>query len=114
MKEEIFNLIKSRQYVSFAELQNCIPGFKGDYSFGLGEYNIWFWFTCSTEATDALSELKSKKKIFIHSASYLTYTLDGLAPDVPVVKKFRKYKSDRWAPVCFCTFPTEEEKKAAI
>ena len=111
MKNQICKFIKNRgEHVSFAELQRYIPGFEGEYAFGLGEYNTWLWFTLSMEASNALKALMDEGKIFFHPASVLTYQVDGLMPNVPVAKKKRKYKSNRWIPVTICTYPWEGQE----
>ena len=110
MKKDIYDLIKDKnEHVSFAQMQKYIPGFEGEYSFGKGEYNIWFWFNCSWEATIALKSLMGKGKIHIHPTEALVYYVDGLVPDVPIATSDRNYKEERWLPVTICTYPWEEQ-----
>ena len=105
MKDSILKLIEDRgEHVSFAELQRHIPGFEGKYGFGIGEYNVWFWFTLSIEASNALKELMDEGKIFLHPASVLIYQIDGMMPNVPIAKEQRRYKSERWIPVTLCSY----------
>jgi hypothetical protein len=103
LEERIFSFIKGRENVSLAELENHIDGFKGNYEWVQGENKI-VWRGMSKKAIEALRHLLKKKKIYIYATTPLVYYIEGLVPDLPVVKQpNRDYKNRHWLPVVFCT-----------
>lgn len=102
MKDAILKTLKKLgDGVSFVDLSK-IDGFAGGLSYGFPEKNIYFWFSCSQDAIDALNELMEEKKIDWQDTHPLTYYVDGVIPPAPVFKSYRAYKKPRWAPVVFC------------
>lgn len=100
MKEQILNYITQiGGYVTFAELSNHIEGFASDYAWGNADTNIFFWFSFSNEAIDAILALWAERKIKLGPAQYLTYLIDGAIPKAPIAKQNRSYKTERWMPV---------------
>lgn len=99
MKDKIYDLIKTRRHVSFAELSQ-IDGFKGDLSFGFSE-NLLLWTGMSEEAVEAMSDLMKTKKITPDSngTTLMCYFADGAALSLPVAKSLkREYKKPHWVP----------------
>lgn len=85
--------------ISFAGLSH-IEGFKGDFMYGFPDKNIYFWFSCSEEAIDAIEELISEGAIVLKPTVELVYLMDGIMPrNKKVAKKFRTYVEERWLPV---------------
>ncbi|OPX93100.1 MAG: hypothetical protein A4E59_02892 [Syntrophorhabdus sp. PtaB.Bin027] len=102
LKQKIGSFISSwGGGVSFVELEQHIPGFRGDYSIGFEDKNIWFWFHCSSESIDAIDELLKEGRISIKTTTPLVYIADGGMPNVPMAKGNRTYKTPRWLPVVF-------------
>lgn len=96
MKQDIYNFVKERGYVSFVELSNNIEGFNGDLAICLGE-NIIIWSGMSQEACDALRQLTHVDKTIEYiPASPLVYLCDGGGLDLPLAKSARKYKKPHW------------------
>ena len=109
MKDSILKLVSEKQDVTFTELSRDIPGFKGDTQMSLGaESNVILWNALSPEAYRALKDLIDEARIFLHPASFMAYQIDGDYPSVPTTDKPFKvggYKTARWFPVCFFTYP---------
>ena len=98
MKNKIIDLLRKKgSGRSFVELSE-IAGFKGDLWFGEGDKNIIYWFEMSSEAINAINELRKEDKIILVSTSPLVYHADGSVPTFPLAKQDRKYKSPRWQP----------------
>lgn len=94
--------------VSFAELHS-IEGFAGDTAFGSEDKNIWYWFSCSEEATEALDYLLATGLIRLKPASSLVYALDGMLPEVPIAQQSRAYKKPHWLPVVLSTLQSQDD-----
>ncbi|MDP3010506.1 MAG: hypothetical protein Q8N30_15745 [Methylococcales bacterium] len=66
MKNQIFELIKKRDHVSFAELCRDIPDFSGEFIFyNSALENLILWDNISQEGVDAMKHLLSNSQIFI-------------------------------------------------
>ena len=64
MKTQIYEYIKTKKHVSFAELSNHIEGFNGEYMFHLPENaNVVLWVEMSEKATESVFELLKEQKI---------------------------------------------------
>lgn len=101
MKEQILNIIQQlKGGVSFVQLEHRIEGFSGDLMWGV-EGNIFFWFSLSQEAINALESLNKEGLIELKPTQLLVYLIDGAIPDAPIAKQHRKYKSPHWLPIVF-------------
>lgn len=88
--------------VSFAELNQKIPGFSGgEQSLGIADKNIFFWVGMTPEACDAISDLLRDGLIKMKPCDPIIYMFDGQSLTMPVARQFRAYKSPRWQPVLF-------------
>ena len=105
MAEQIVELVEERRSVSFAELENMIPGFGGgDKQWvleGEGFSNIIMWVGLTDAACDALEELRAARRIHPTPASFLVYLIDGRMLQLPLAKRKRHYKKPHWAPIVF-------------
>jgi hypothetical protein len=106
IKRQIVDLVKRYHgNVSFAELEQNIEGFKGDFLWGAADKNVFFWFTLSESAVNALDQLFHEDAIEIKPTSLLVYMFDGAVPEVPIARQFRRnYKKKRWLPVVINPF----------
>lgn len=84
--------------ISFANLSR-IDGFNGDLMYGIPEKNVYYWFSCSPEAIDALEELIAEGVIELKPTDKFVYFADGIVPHYPIARQNRHYVSDRWLPV---------------
>lgn len=109
MKDSILKLISEKQDVTFTELSRDIPGFKGSTHMSLGaESNVLLWDALSPEAYRALKELIDEDRIFLRPTSLMAYQIDGDFPHISTTDdpfKVGGYKSARWFPVSFFTYP---------
>jgi hypothetical protein len=83
--------------VSFAELSG-IKGFGGDIWYGFPEKNIYYWFSCSRNAVDALDELLREGKMELRGTTRLVYFAGNIRPKYPIAKQKRRYTTTRWLP----------------
>lgn len=90
--------MKFNNHVSFAELENKIEGFGGNWAFEIPERGIVFWFV-SHAAADALNRLKAAGVFHFAPTVFLVYMADGRCLDLPIAKKVGPYKQPHWAPV---------------
>ena len=98
MKTEIIELVEKKgDGISFVELSE-LEGFNGEFSFGEVDKNIFYWFGISSEAIDAINELREEEKIKLVPTSPLVYFVDGQVPTFPIAKQDKKYKDPRWQP----------------
>jgi hypothetical protein len=101
LKEQILELVRQRDHVSFAELDRLVPGFGGGMQAMLSaKYeNVFFWAGLTNEGYEALDALLQEQAVRFAPASVLVYMIDGEVPKHPVVKRARAYKKPHWAPV---------------
>lgn len=112
LKEKIFDLVKKREHISFAELQNNFNINNGDFALeARANSNIFYWIGLSEESVNTIEELLAEKKIFVHPSSELTYVIDGAMPQMEICKSNRNYKTPHWMPITFCTYPIETKSK---
>jgi len=120
MKQDILDYIRKLRSVSFANLENDIPGFKEDPPAADGtvarmlsgrDHNIVFWSGMSDEGLKALNDLCDEKLIEMTPTSFLTYLIDGRHLVMPIVTRppKRGYRKPHWLPVVFN--PMERSKK---
>jgi hypothetical protein len=109
MAKQILTIVTRYRHVSFAELERRVDGFSGDQGMFVEPWNIVLWPCLSREAFDALKELQDQKLIVADPTSTLTYFIDGMVPNLPIVKAKRRYKKPHWAPVVLN--PTEAGEK---
>lgn len=113
MKQEIYKLIHDYDHVTFAEIVRKIPGAEGERTmyFNSEIGPLILWSGISDTAIDAIEELwKKEKTIEMEPCQPLTYMLDGILLDYPVIT-VKKSKKERWCPVVFRS--TENVKKKA-
>jgi hypothetical protein len=116
MAEIIYALVKTRRHVSFAELDQMVPGFKKEPDgkptcLVFSELpQLVIWVGLSEEALNALDELWKSKKVFLNQCSWMVYMVDGRMLNLPIPKrKPRKgLKKDYWLP---CVLDTEPMKR---
>jgi hypothetical protein len=101
MKEQILALVRQRDYVTFAELDQLVPGFTGgDQAMVSPKYeNVFFWAGLTNEGYEALDALLNERLVRFAPAGLMTYLIDGSVPKHPIVKRVRGYKTPHWAPV---------------
>jgi len=113
MAERIVGMI--REFgggVTFAQLDR-IDGFGGTLGLmldGPRMSNVCLWPALSREAIDAITELRASQAVEVKSTSILTYLLDGRTPGMPIAKRARHYKTERWLPVVFW-LPSQLERQ---
>ena len=118
MAEEIFEIVKVRRHVSFAELERMIPGFKGESPqrcFCLSEHpSLVIWVNLSDDALAALEELRKAGRVFLNPCSYLVYFADGTTLNLPIPKRMPKKdtKKDYWVPCVLDIEPSKETERA--
>lgn len=103
IRSAIVEYVRSRDWVTFAELKNRF----GKYAEGnvalesTQNPNIIFWVGMSKEFTDDIASLLGTK-LFLHPASSFTYMIDGATLDLPLVKRLPKkgYRKPHWLPAC--------------
>lgn len=107
MKEQILKLIRQRDYVTYAELDEMIDGFHEEPEEGviLLEHddfkNIVYWTNVSATGNKAINELIKEGSIHRVQASLMTYMIDGKCLRMPIVKRARSYQKPHWLPTCF-------------
>jgi hypothetical protein len=99
LKEEIYELVKTRNHVSFAEIKREVPGAEGDFSQGFADYNVYYAFGFSEECLRSVEQLIEEKLVKLSICSPMIYHIDGIVPNYPVAKTHRKYKKEHWLPV---------------
>lgn len=97
MKKKILDFLKTRDYVSFQEM-NQIDGFKGDRVLELDE-NLVLWQGISKEASQAILELIRAKKVKMNPSTIYVYLFDGGYLNLPIAKKMQSYKKPHWFPI---------------
>jgi hypothetical protein len=103
MKDRVMNFVNDMGGgVSFAEIQQEIPGTHGEVETGILEKNIIFWQGVSPSLSEAIRELVQEDKLLeMRPTNELTYLIDGRLLNLPIAKQNRKYVSKRWLPVTF-------------
>jgi hypothetical protein len=112
MKDDVYELVTQRDWVSFAELSKHVHNFRGHWSFEPLP-NISFWPTMSKEAVAAVNDLLQEKRIILAPTVPLTYWIDGHVPNLPVAKlpnSKRGYKKLHWLPVCLRPWSTHKKR----
>lgn len=99
MADKIMEVVRTKIGTSFVNL-DCIEGFEGDLAYGKEEKNIWFWFSVSETAAQALNLLLAQEKLEIRPTNILVYFVDGRVPGYPLAKRVYAYKKEHWLPVC--------------
>lgn len=98
----IREMLRLRNHVSFAELSR-IEGFKGRLTLcAEASPNIVLWNGISQEAADILEDLRKSGVFEYRPASWMVYLTDGMALNMPMVKRNVKYKTPHWFPVTLC------------
>jgi hypothetical protein len=118
MKQQILDYVSRNDWVSFAELQNRIDGFKaapGDPAMELGLEafaNIVLWQGLSQAAVKALKELLAEGKLHWRTGSPLSYYCDGAALQLPVVEQAKSYSEPHWLPVFYRPGPMPQGRRS--
>lgn len=116
--DAVFELVRSREHVSFAEIQHMLEGHMevaGNVALVRSEYpNIIFWIG-SAEFVDLIRRLTGTERIYRHPSSLSVYAIDGhilQLPVRPVRKSVRALKSKKnyWDPIVFCTYSPHGKK----
>lgn len=98
--DEVREVMK-RGGVSFAELSR-LEGFAGDLMLCHATYNnIVFWVNMSREAIDAIHQIRQEGEYEMVPTSMMVYLIDGVALNMPLVKRRVNYKKPHWLPVAF-------------
>jgi hypothetical protein len=119
MKQQILDYVNRNDWVSFAELQTRIDGFKAApdepaMEIGHGAFaNIILWQGLSQAAVDALKELTVEGKLHWRTGSPLSYYCDGAALQLPIAKQAKSYSKPRWLPVFYRPGPMPRSLKGA-
>jgi hypothetical protein len=99
MKQSILNKIEELgENVSFVDLM-ALPGSAGYYEVSIKAMNWVYWGNVSYDLCMALHELQSEGLIEYDLTDPMTYVIDGITINLPLVRKDVKYKSPRWLPV---------------
>lgn len=103
MATRILAVVEERDWVTFAELSELVPGFCGDQYMALPEHpNTIVWIGISKDATEAIDQLLAKDLIVGISGSPLSYYVDGKVLTLPLAKSTKRdYKKPRWLPITF-------------
>lgn len=104
--DEAINFIKGNAATSFVELERFLLGkgvnTKGSLAMGVPKCdNLFIWFGMSREFTDLVHGLQASKQIMVSSTTPLVYFIDGAVPKVPIGKRAKSYKEERWFPIVF-------------
>jgi hypothetical protein len=108
MKDDILELIQTRQNVTFAELAQNIQGFTADDPaeacvLGSSKPGVILWCGLSRPAFDALRDLQTAGRIRARSCDPWAYRIDGLTLTLPLAKYGRRYRRPHWLPVSWST-----------
>jgi hypothetical protein len=106
LKEEIYNFVKTRRFVSFAEI--VLQFGEGDETIELKDYNIVLWANLRSDVAEAILELLRERKLFLIPTHVLVYIIDGRVLSLPVAKRLRKYKKLHWLPVVLDIEPPKD------
>lgn len=99
MKQLIINKIEELgSNVSFVDLM-ALPGSAGYEEVSIKEMNWVYWGNVSYDLCMALHELQSEGLIKYDPTDQMTYVIDGITINLPLVRKGIKYDSPRWLPV---------------
>lgn len=105
MPQAILELIRQRDHVSFAELSQEIPQFKGDLTMTQRQGgNLILWDGISQEATDAIKQLLDTGLIYMETtprATYIAFDGGDLGAIYDLAKTVREYATPRWLPIVF-------------
>ena len=102
MKQRIYDCVKQRGSVSFAELQTLLGDeIKGEYSLTVnGNPNLILWTGVSKEFVDLMNDSINRGIYKISKAHILSYVIDGKFLKYPIAKRPQhKYKTIHWLPV---------------
>jgi hypothetical protein len=115
IKTAILDYITQHDYVSFAQLQQRIPGFVEEnenerFELIHAEFdNVVLWAGMSKAAVDAVNALQDEKKIHWEPQSNaLCYWCDGAVPQLPLAKRPKSYAKPHWLPMMYRPGPTPE------
>jgi len=102
---QIVELVKNyRGGVSFVNLSNAFPrDFRdGDYKMMSSDRsNIVLWNGVSQLGADAINYTREKLGLEMVPTQAITYLIDGITLNIPLVKSNRNYKKPHWLPVTF-------------
>lgn len=104
IKKAIADKVMTYDHVSFVEVQKIFDSHNFDYNGNSAichpRYaNLIFWDGWNVTAIKILTETLKEYSIMMHTSFVLNYIIDGVVLDLPIAKKMRSYKRDRWYPV---------------
>jgi len=104
MKAAIVEYVRTRDWVTFAELKSRFGEYaKGECSLGSPKNaNVVYWSGISERFAEDINSLLGAGKVFLHPATLLAYLADGEVLTLPTVKRLPKggYKKPHWLPAC--------------
>ncbi len=105
IKAAVLGRVTQNNFVSFAELDRNVEGFRGDNLALTFEDlpNIICWWGMTQAAVEAVVELIIERKVWQAPASKLVYLIDGgFLPNMPIARSARAYKEPHWLPITLC------------
>jgi len=98
MEKQIMDLVKERPGTSFVEIKNHIKDAKGESSITFPDKNIFVHGGLSEDACTSIKNLINEGKLVLSPCGILVYMIDGEVYKIPIAKRFRSYKEERWMP----------------
>ncbi len=114
MKNDILKLVDERRFVTFKELSDEVPAFKGDGALEHAKYpGIILWPRISIDSAAIIQELLDDRTIYLHYTPVLNYITEGYLSSIPLARTARSYKSPRWVPMTISRERPRANKKRA-
>lgn len=106
IKTDVLNFIKNHKGTSYVELESLFDKLGFEWRGNLETCsdvcdNVIYWYGWNKEALNILNSLQHDELIEKQPADLLVYLIDGKRLDLPLVKKFKEYKTPHWLPVVF-------------
>ena len=108
----IVSYVEENDWVTFPELCRQLEQFletRGTHAVAMREPTLILWLGMSERLADAFDTVLRAGRVYPHSASLLTYLVDGGILHLPLAKRIPRngYKTEHWLPVCLRTVPIE-------
>lgn len=104
LARQILELVRRRDHVSFAQLQE-LPGFQDGRGLAwtmAKRPTVVLWSGLRVEAYRALARLCDQDILVMEPVPVLVYAVDGRLPSLPVARQIaRRYRQPHWLPVAF-------------
>ncbi len=102
MAARIVELVGERDFVTFAELDQRVPGFaargaEAPMSFTMHE-NLVLWGGMTEVGARTIAGLLEDGRLALADGTMMTYLADGKVPTMPIAKAARPYQRPRWLP----------------